>query len=277
MEETPTSGLTDKQLKFSYWYVSHKLSLKRGLVVFLVCACVALWVFVGWGLAQHVMDYRQIEQTESRLLFSGDPSLARIEAMAPRELSVSDVQVFAAGEAYDYLASINNANADWLAQFDYRFAGNASSSVVRRGFVLPQSTGNLMEFAQSNSDTSLQITDLKWRRIGNYQAIKSAMDAFDVSNAKLTASASKDQPSVLTFDLANLSPYSYWSVDAQVMLYNAGVLVGISHLPVNQFMAGQTRQVSLFWNYPLPSGVDYVITPVTNFLDSDNIMPVAKN
>ena len=80
----------------------------------------------------------------------------------------------------------------------------------------------------------------------------------------------------MSFDIQNNSPYSYWTIDVQVKIYNGGVPAGINHILVNQLKSGETRSMNLLWNNSLPTGASYEILPVVNFLDNQNIMPVGQ-
>ena len=275
MSDLPDGGLTDRQLKFSYWYVSHKLSLRKGLVIFLILISVLLWFFVGWQLTFYFINYKADRQLESYLLFTSDPSLAKIESQKPQDFSLSEVQVFETGTGYDYMATISNANKDWLAEFDYQIVSGTSTSAVKTGYVLPDSASRIMEFNQPDPQPNLRVTNVKWTRIGNYPSLKNRRDYFTIENDKLTVGQGKD-PSELTFAITNGSPYSYWNVDIQVMLYSGGSPVGINHATIGQFKAGEKRTVDIFWNHNIPSDVTYEIFPVVNFLDSQNIMPVGQ-
>lgn len=275
MNEVPTGGLTDRQLKFSYWYVSHKLSLRKWLVIFLIIVSALLYFFVGWQIISYALNYQEHKQLQNYLLFTSDPALSRIEGEVPQNLGISNIQVFSAGGVYDYVAAVANGNKEWLAEFDYRFVAGTTTSQYKRGFALPGETADLMEFSQADSQPNLQIANVTWTRIGNYQALKNKMDYFTVENDKLEIGQGKD-PSELSLDITNNSPYSYWNTDVQVMLYSGGTTIGVNHVIVSQLKSGEKRAVNLLWNHSLPSGVTYEIKPVVNFLDSKNIMPVGE-
>jgi len=274
MNELPTSGLTDRQLKLSYWYISHKLLLRRWLVVFLIIFSSLAWSYVIWQGVDYALNYQEQKQLENYLLFTSDPSLAAIENSAPKNISISDVLIFSTDTGYDYYASILNDNKDWLAEFDYRFVTDKDEQ-YKQGFVLPGSEQSLMEFSKASDQTDLQIANIKWVRIDDFEALKNKMDYFIIENEKFTIGQGSD-PSELSYEITNKSPYSYWNVDMQVIVENGGTMAGINHSVISQFKSDEKKVINLFWNHKLPSGSAYRILPVVNFLNSSNIMAVSQ-
>jgi hypothetical protein len=274
MQNQPTDSLTDNQLKLSYWYVSHKLLLKKMLMVFLIALSALVWFFVVWQLISYLVNYSAHKQLQNNLLFTQDPSLSTIESEMPKNVSISSVQVYGTENGYDYLAIVTNENKNWLGEFDYRFV-NGSDLQLKKGYVLPDSEANIMEFTSDGNSSDFQISNLKWKRVYNYELIKNKMDYFTVDNEQFTIGKQKE-PSMLNFELTNNSPYSYWAVDVQVIVYSGGAISGINHSILNQFKSGEKRNVSLVWNHALPLGASYEIIPVVNFLNPENIMPVTR-
>ncbi|MFA6422189.1 MAG: hypothetical protein WCV92_02220 [Candidatus Buchananbacteria bacterium] len=274
MQEESMDGLTDRQLKLSYWYISHKLSLKRLWTIFLIILSIALWSYVILQMTLFFMNYSAHKQLENYLLFTADPSLSRIESLMPKNISVPSVQVFGTGNGYDYLATISNGNKNWLGEFEYRFTNGTNTPQYKKGFVLPGSEANIMDFSRENDSPNFQINNFKWKRIEGYESLKNKMDYFLVENDRFDIGRGDKEPSTLSFEITNNSPYSYWLVDVQVIVYSEGTVAGINHYTLNQFKSGEKKQISLLWNHGLPTGLTYVILSAVNFLDPDNIMSV---
>ena len=275
MESTiPTTDLTDKQLKLSYWYVTHKLSLRKAWKIALGVVVAIVWIYVIWQLVIFAMTYSSIQQNIRTMLFSPDPSLSAIEKIAPQPLSVSEMTVMAAGDKYDYLVQVGNSNNNWLAQFKYRFTTPSSTdNDFRIGFALPGDSKYLMDLSKVSPSASLEMKDLTWLKTENFTFTNNKMMRFVFDNIDITKPSKSTDPTKVSFTVKNDSAYSYWETDLQVMLMNGGSIVGINHIVLNSFKSGENRQVDIFWNNPV-SGADSVnVIPNLNILDNSNIMP----
>ena len=71
MLNTPIGSITDRELKMSYWYVTHKLAIKKWLVVLLLILTILLWFYVGWQLVFYAINSEAESIRTNRLLFSG--------------------------------------------------------------------------------------------------------------------------------------------------------------------------------------------------------------
>lgn len=253
--------------------------LKKWLTVGLVLVSLFLWSYVATQLLIYLLSYQQNNQVIQSLLFS-DGGLSQVESVAPRDISVSDVQIYTSSGDYDYVVDISNPNKKWLLTFDYRFSAPDENPSFKQGYVLPASADGagyikIMDFSRMSDSPRFEIKNLKWRKIDNFDYLKNKMHNFSIENDIFTI-GNEREPSVLSFDLINYSPYSYWSMDIQVTLFNGGMPTGINHILVNGLKTGEKRRIDLLWNYSLPSKVDYDFNVDVNFLDRNNIMPVGQ-
>lgn len=274
MENTSTADLTDRQLKWSYWYVTHKLSLRRAWMIFLAFIAVLVWAYVVWQLIVFAMTYKTIQQNIQTILFTSDASLSAIEKAAPQPPSVSDMTVMGAGNKYDYLVEFSNLNTDWLAKFKYRFTTPSSTeNDFRHGFALPGDQKYLMDLSKSSPQASLEIKDLTWQKVNNFDFTKEKMMRFVIDNIEIFKAIKSSDPTKVAFTVKNDSAYGYWQVDLQSLLLSGGNVVGVNHVVLNSLKAGENREVEIFWNDAVSNfdSVDVIIN--LDIFDADNIMP----
>jgi len=274
MDTTSSSDLTNSELKLSYWYVTHKISLRRAWKIFLIVVSCVAWLYVIWQMVIFGITYKSLQQNIQTMLFSPDMSLSAIEKSAPQPLSISAMTVIGSGDKYDYLVQTSNQNANWLAQFQYRFTTPSSTERdFHPGFVLPGDNKYLMDLSKASSQSSLEIKDLTWLKVNKFELTKNKMSQFLIDNISITKATKSSDPTKVSFTIKNDSAYSYWEVDLQVLLMSGGSVVGINHIILNSFKYGENREVEIFWNNPI-SGVDSAsVIPNLNILDSNNIMP----
>lgn len=273
----PTSSFTDRELKFSYWYVTHKLLLRKIVIIVLVIVSLIFWAYSLFGLVTFLLDYKKIDDQTKQLLFSPASTLLTAEETTPKPFNLSDNISFAGlKDTFDLAAQIENINKDWLVEFNYNFRSMSTSSVIQKGFLLPQEIKYLMDLGGANPNASLEISNIKWRRIVNYDKIKESHYRFVIENQEFIPASKPENPSRLKFDVFNDSPYGYWEAWVLVELYSNGNLVAINRAPLLAIKSGEKRTIELNWLQDLPNIDDIVITVDVNFLDSNNIIPLKQ-
>ncbi|MFA5021304.1 MAG: hypothetical protein WC517_04575 [Patescibacteria group bacterium] len=273
--QTSSSGLSDTQLKLSYFLVSNKLLLRKLSVVLLILINCGFWGYAVAGLAFWALDYGRLNQQTDELLFSSSAVLPAVEAAKPQSLILSDVQSFGGSDGhYDLMAQVSNPNTDWLAEFTYNFIGDGEPSPASYfGFALPQGRKILLALGQDSSAVRVEITDVKWTRITDFAAVRNNRERFLVENDAFAPASKIGNPSRLEFSLANESPYSYWEAGVVVFLYSGGSISAVNYLAVPQLTSGSKRMIEFNWVRPLANIDGWEIIPETNYLDSANIMP----
>lgn len=270
-------NFTDQELRFSYWYITHKLLLRKIFIISLAIAGFLIWFYVIWQLAFFGVYYQIEKYATNNLIFKDNANLLVISSLSPIALSVSSLMILP-GESglNDYLSEVANNNRNWLATFDYQFI-DGGKTYTQKGFVLPLEKKFLMDLSVPGNISQLKLTNLKWQRVANPPAVYESRYKFKVDNEDFIASQDSGQPSRLVFDLTNDSPFNYWQVGVQTFLYSGGNLVSVNYLVLEQFKAGEKRPVQLNWTNRLPRITNMEIIPEVNIFDEDNIMsPTAE-
>ncbi|NCN07316.1 hypothetical protein GW933_01340 [Candidatus Falkowbacteria bacterium] len=267
------NNFTDKEIKFSYWYVTHKLLLRNIFIIFLGVVGFLIWFYVVWQLVFWGLSY-SIENNQLRkLVFGGNLALSAINQLKPKTLQVGDpIALIGEASRNDYFAEITNNNNDWLATFDYVF-NSGESAIVYKGFSLPLEKKYLMSLGIADNVSDLNITNIKWQRVPNAKNIYAERYQFKIENNNFIASTKADEPGVLNFDIVNNSAFNYWQVGVQVFLYSGGKVVSVNYLILEQLKTGERRNIQLNWNNKLPRISSMDIIPEVNVFDADNIMP----
>lgn len=277
MEENklPTSNLTNRQLKLSYWYVTNKLLLRKIFIVSLIIASIGLWLYVFVGLFVFFSDFKIINNQIKQSLFSPAEIFESVELVKPKPIELSDNLSFMGSDGtFDLATEIRNPNFNWLVEFDYNFRSISTSSVIQKGFLLPGESKYIMDLGGTSSDVSLEINNVNWKRISEYEKIKESHYRFIIENQEFFQSTKLNDPSRLRFEVINDSPYGYWEAWVIVSLYSSGNLISVNRAPLSFIKAGENRVIELNWLQGL-SGIDGITIDVdVNFLDDANIMPL---
>lgn len=279
MEDThlPTSGLTDKQLRFSYWYITNKLLLRRVIIFILAIIASAFWIYTIVGLVLFLLDFERIDNQAKQSLFSPADTSWSAQSGAPKSIELGGGMSFAGADgSFDLVTEISNPNADWLAEFDYNFRPESTSSVAQKSFLLPGESKYLMDLGKSFSEINLEISNIKWRRIYQYDKLKESHHRFIIENQWLFPPVKAGDPGRVKFEIINESPYGYWDAWAIIESYSGGNLVSINRAPLSAIKAGEVRAVELNWLQDLPGIDNFMVDIDVNFLDGANIMPLGS-
>lgn len=270
----PTSGLSDWQLKLSYFYVSNKLLLRKILIVCLIALNCWLWGYSIYGLAIWALDYNRLKVQTQNLLFSSSDTLPILEALKPQPLALSDIESFAGtGDRYDLVAQAVNPNGNWSAQFEYAFIDDKASTTYFSAFALPGQKKILMDLGRASSNVRLEIRNLTWQKVTDYSELKFYRERFTVEDDQFFPATKIGDPSRLKFTLKNESPFGYWEAGIAIFLYSGGQAAGVNYLSIPQLKSGLSREVEINWLKPLPTIDSLEIIPEIDYLNEKNLMP----
>lgn len=283
-------NFNDRALKFSYWYITHKLLLRKILVIFLIILSV---IFFAYAVYVAVLEFAIYGQNYNQILVSLPQSLVNTGAYrAAHEVQdpqVENVTVIAgAAEKYDFIAKIKNPNPDFAVEsFNYQFiTGDDSVDLsgdksgpnpdrLKTGFVLPGEEKYLVDLSvqikKRINQARLNITNIKWRRIPDYASIQKEKLRFDIADVKFippTADSSGKLPiSKVSFNATNKSAFSFWNVGFYVILFKGTAIAGANYVSIDQFLTGQIRPITVNWFEALPDITQVQVVPEVNILD----------
>lgn len=275
---TGNGPLTEQQLSFGYWYVTHKLQLKAALTVFLILWSVGFGGYAVWGFVKlYLIDYpayRQM-QRESGLTLVNYAALENARA-----LDVRTVQVFDAGAGkVDALALVRNPNPRFSATFIYQFVGEGAAPPERQGFILPGEEKPLISLGIETQtrfrSARLEIRDVQFTRLdaheipeyASYRA--SRLAPLTAEDVVLTPAQNPGEVTRVTFTAKNGGAYSYWTVRYIVLLYRGQSIAAVNAIELSNVLSGETRPASVTWFEQIPSVTKVEVRSEVNILDQN--------
>lgn len=273
MEETniPGSAFTDRQLKFSYWYVSNKLLLRKVLVFTLIVLNCLVWSYSIYGLIVWGLTREAITKQTLDLMLSPSPLLRQLEDDRPQQLTISGVSAFNGGDSYNFIAEAFNPNPQWIAEFEYAFVGEDRYSYYK-SYALPGKNKFLLDSGRANSNATLEIRNIKWQKIENFAELQNIRERIDILEQEFIPAKDDTSPSILKFTVKNDSAFSYWETNLIAILYSGGLKSSINYITAYQLQAGESRTLEMNWPKALPKIDAVEIIPETNYLDPKNII-----
>lgn len=276
----PSGELTNRTFKLADWYIRHKLLLQR----------IGFWLLVSWNVV--TIGYGLIAwgnyiifglTDDSRLLVRQAIEFQDYQSQHPRygaqPVQVDDVRaVISAPGRYDFIASVGNPNARWIAEISYQFQHSGGVTDIAKTTLLPGEKRPVALFGQETSQfpvgIQFSIADIRWKKINAHvipdvNAYVQERILFETENLVFTPARTKDNLTLhrLQFDLKNLSAYTYADPSFYVVARNGGFVTGIIPLTFDKLRAGETMPVDLRSSIESLQATDIDIISLNNIFD----------
>jgi len=280
MPEAPLTpeNLTEQQLKFGYWFVTHKLLLKRIAIAVLLAIDAALIGFGGYGLVNiYLLQADADRRFEEELVSVGQSSAAHQRNLV-RPLEVGGTQVLAAGAKYDFVASVRNPNPRHEAVFTYRFAAGDEATEPQTGFAFPGEERVVVSLgavlATRPAGAELVLTEVSWRRVDRHEVPDHERFVAEHLNFEITQVNYDPSFEVngkfigkTTFNVRNNTGFGYHRVRMVVYMYRGPALAGVNAITLSDFRPGETRMSEVSWVEPLPAISSVRVVPEVDIFD----------
>lgn len=273
-----------REFRFASWYVSHRILLGKigaGALIFFCVLTIgySLW---GWG------SYFFAGYFEDRALYANQPyEFINYTALKPRyaaqPLSVVRPRVFDEGNnRYDMFTEVRNPNDNWLALVLYRYQFGGEVSETAAMTILPNQLQILPALGIDRPvypvGTELQILQTRWRRVDPHTIADTTLYVDDRINfrfdnvvfARRTGTTALSDS--LTFTLTNNTSFSFWQPEFHVILFQGSEVVGVRTVTVEQFMAGEAREIDLRFSGDPVNITAIDIVPNINIFDASVFM-----
>lgn len=278
-EPLPGNGITEKQLKFGYWFVAHRLLLKKILMIALAVISAALWgtvaviafrMFVLYG-----DDYERLVRDRGRSYISAE-AVAAATPLAPQVIQTYTFNT--SNNRYDLAAVVKNLNTNRYARFGYRFVGEGFATPVFRGVLIPGQETVLTALGQELSarprGAQLEFSDFVWTRISKHDVPDPASYVAErIAFAVADASYVLGPPARSSFAITNNTAYSYWQVVAVVLLKRGSTVVGVNTVTIPQFRSGESRSIELTWFDTVSTASGVEVRLQVDIFDPTSFMP----
>ena len=270
--------LTEEQLNRGFWWVTHKVQVRKyfsialGVVAFVLVAY-ALYGFGDWFFGSGVVERAQTAEMSQPTI---DYTAFR-DATKPHDVRSEGTIVLPAGEKkYDVIALTTNPNPQWWVEFEYRFGDTIPA---KKGFLLPGESRYLTALGVGSdarpSTADLKLENVMWHRVNLHRTQpdmatwENARLNFHVTNAQFTPPASTDPVPVwrATFTVNNDTGFGYFNVGFIVTLLSGSRVVGVNQVVITDLRPGDKRDVDASWFSDIPTVTKVEVKPVLNIFD----------
>jgi len=278
-------GLTLEKMEIGLWLVKHRQHMINILRGFLILVCVVAWgrflyVFGYYTVAGMRSDQKNIAAIVNTDIVGHDYFIAR----SPREIVSGPVELIgSADDKYDLAVEISNENKEYWADFDYYFKVGDREFGHKRDFVLPGEKKYILDLNEDSAgikgNITMNISRIDWTRVDphkyhDWENYRNDHLNISVSGVKFTPAQStvlteKLHLNDLSFTVTNKTPFNYWQANFNILLLGSNRILGVNSHVLNNFMSGETREVSATWPGMLGNINNIVITPDINITRDD--------
>ncbi len=279
---SPTgSELSGKQIKFGYWYASHKLLLRRLGILALAFFDLLIILLVFYGLIQYFFIGRGQVNALYQDLTSDKLNYGYLtELSEPQPLAINMVEVLRGSEGYyDLVAEINNPNNSWyVEELTYHFVANEFSGLSQTDFILPLQQKFVMNLhvpsAITISNPQLVIDNIKWKKVAFYENLRDKILNLEVVEPTFI-SENQIGGGELNINrveavIKNNSAYNFWDIKLKVLLYREDTLVYVNEVPIRILNSGNSYNMAfnIFNGVTRPNKI--YIFPEIDILDPES-------
>ena len=256
--EDPTGDFTNRDLKFSEWYIRHKVWLRHVVMGFLISTIVVFGGYGLYGIFEYAFfGYSHDERMRAQLTKNAVALKAIQKNVAAAPITFDQVSYFSSSEnKVDFLAMANNSNERWAAEVFYVFASGENETELKSTWLWPKKTMALAVLGADGSvatdQTRLVIKKINWRNMDNRtypnpdqfvaDRLSSEVADFVFTPASTVAGAAFSQ---VKFKLINQSAFGYWQSSFVAVFKKSDAVVGIKSFVVDSWLASEKRLVEL--------------------------------
>lgn len=263
--------LSEKELKFGYWFTTHRVKIYQGLIIALVVFDVLLggYNLFRWGEYAAVGFWadQRLRQEIARPLIN---YAVLKEHFSAKPLEVAANYYFPGSVKADAVAMVKNSNANFLVWFDYRFMIGSSPTSWRKGFLLPGEEKPIVEFGIENgalaSGAVLDLQNLSWQRISKHRV--KDLPVFMAERLNFKTEDVSASAGLLSFSFTNQSNFNYYESRFLILLDSSGSLSGVEQVVFDKFLSGEEKKVELVLGGGYPSITSVSVRPDINIFDA---------
>lgn len=272
MDDYQIHDLSEKELKFGYWFLTHTEQLRKILIGFIIFICVVVWGLAGYGLVKYLKDLPQDKAITAGIINATVDYESFRQRNQPLGLQISEPEIIYTGKnKYDFVASVYNPNQKrGVVELAYVFRAENFATPTATATILPEQKVYLLSLANISewrlSQAKVEIVDLRWQSL--VEKIDLTASLIDVADISFAAQPVGDGLK-LSFTAKNNLLKNLWEVDFQAVLIGAGGIVGANQLKVENFLAGEKKEIEMNWFERLPKVQSAEIIPLVNIYKSD--------
>lgn len=266
--EYNSDNVTEKQIKWSYWWLNNIDKFKLFGLTVVATLIAALWLYVFYSLVMTAIDWQN--ELSYKNILDRQTKYRITDVTAPQPLVFGQISILNAGQQkYDIVVPVKNDNQDWMiASLKYFISYNdGATTTLKEINIEPAKHSYLTEFSiiseQKPYNVNLEIVNQKWRRVS---AVKTVPNDFLLE----TVSIGVDGNGIgqrAEVDVTNNSLVNYWELKWLAVAYSGYQPVAAQEVTTEEFLALAKRRIYFNWSNRLPKIERVEVVPQFNIFD----------
>lgn len=267
------NNLSDSQLKYSYWYVTHKLLLKNIFIAILFLLNFGVWGYVTYSLVFAVgIDLKKDQQLAMDLVYDRYVNIEGIrEVTTPKNIIIDTIKTLPSfGDRIDVFVKVKNLNQKWYGTFTYYFKNSENNLTRYKSFIMPGEEKLLVDLDIPTTEISnVIIEDIVWKRQLDYSSVSLERNLFEITDAQFVKQGGEVglTSDRATFTITNNSNYNFYQPNFFVILGGLANVKGIQKITIDRIVSGQSYPVDVRWFEDISNVSNIEVIPDINFLD----------
>ncbi|MBI5076868.1 hypothetical protein HZB94_00600 [Candidatus Falkowbacteria bacterium] len=279
MPNTIYDNLSDDELKAGYWYVTHRVLLRKIFVFSLAIVSGGLLLYGVWGLINFYLA-----ESANRQALEADIAKSKLnyqllaEINKPLDLQIMKTEIIkGGGGAHDIVTSVVNPNSQWAVEsLDYYYLIGDEKTNVKTEYILPGQSKLILYLNYDDgagiSSAQLMMENIKWKKVADFSAWQEKVMQFGFENqvalsSKKSGLSEQEMISTIQFDVLNRSPYSFLEPRFIVLIGKADKIVGVTQTVLPGLSSGERRTETVNLFQSISGGAELQIIPDINILD----------
>ncbi len=267
----------DKNLKLSYWIVSHKILLiKLGIFIIILFNVLIFSISIFIFSKLYIFEYQNYKNNLN-ILSNTSQILKTLRPYGKndiKQLNLEGTFVFDNNGKYDFLALFTNPNPNYMANFEYRFVTIAGNTDWKKSFILPGSQKYLYHFSfeseQPLSDTQVEFRNFKWKRIVKYNEFAKEHLNFNFTNKEFLQNLENEKINAkIKFTIQNNSVFSFKELGLLILFENNSEIVAADYIKKQNILANKQYPVEISIYKDIGNASQFLIVPDVNILDQN--------
>lgn len=279
LDRLTTDRFSEDELKWSYWFVTHRIILQKIFFIFLIAINVVLGVlFIYLLIDMYVLKGSAYSNGLNTLVTTtgnignlqpeGDADISEIQILDSQALLGQDSR-------FDVFALLGNSNTRHFSTFEYRFVGQQDTTPWKKSFLLPNESRYIHElFFKATGDMtspSIEFRKVKWDKFLEYDKFAETHLRLTIDDPTFVSSsaneAGEESGNKVSFKVNNESAYSYRNLGLFVVLYLGQQVQAVNHIVLDGVEANKEYDVELPFYDSVSSATTIEVLPEVNILD----------
>ncbi|MDA3802655.1 MAG: hypothetical protein PF488_02015 [Patescibacteria group bacterium] len=264
-----------KRMRWGVWLAENRKNIVNTIIILLIIMSSFFFIYSIYNLIVYFNSDNPVENTTDNNLILENKS-------KPEKLQLSGVTRFSSVNSDDLVAAVLNPNDNYNSTFTYCFTRGKEDIDCQKSFVLPGEEKHIfslgIELLAGGSLPEIELRDVSFKsvdnkRIPDFEVFKNKRLNFPITELDFSPASSRVSNVIdlnnLSFTITNNTPYGYYEVPLNILIYNGLNIIGVNRYVIDGFKSGESKDIDLSWPGDLRNGTGVEIVAELNVLNGN--------